>query len=64
MPDQTYVISATYPDGRPYRDNLSQALDGHSVVKSDGIAAYGEKDRAKREAAIRRAGLIPHVRKA
>jgi len=64
MPDQTYVISATYPDGRPYRDNLSKALDGHSVVSPSSIAAYGEKDRADREAAIRAAGLIPHVRKA
>lgn len=60
----TYVVTATYPDGRPYRDDLSRALDGHCVVKSDDIAAYGETDRADREAAIRAAGLIPHVRKA
>lgn len=64
MSDTTYVISATYPDGRPYRDDLSKALDGHSVVQADGIAAYGETDRAEREAAIRAAGLVPHVRKA
>lgn len=64
MADTTYIITATHPDGRPYRDNLSKALDGHSVVKADGIAAYGEKDRADRERAIRAAGLTPHVRKA
>ena len=34
MADQTYVISATYPDGCPYRDSLSKALDGHSVVQA------------------------------
>lgn len=64
MPDTTYIISATYPDGRPYRDNLSKALDGHSVVKAEGIAAYSESERADRERAIRAAGLTPHTRKA
>lgn len=64
MADTTYVITATHPDGSPYRDNLARALAGRSVVLADGIAAYGEKDRADRERAIRAAGLTPHVRKA
>lgn len=59
MPDQTYVITVTYRDGRPYRD----ALGKHATV-AGGVAAYGEKDRDKRVAAIRAAGLTPHVRKA
>jgi hypothetical protein len=59
MPTQTYVITATYPDGRPYRD----ALGKHATV-TGGVAAYGEKDRDQRVAAIRALGLTPHVRKA
>lgn len=59
MADTTYIITATYPDGRPYRD----ALGKHATV-GGGVAAYGEKDRDQRMAAIRAAGLVPHARKA
>lgn len=59
MPTQTYVITATHPDGRPYRDALGQ----HATVDG-GVAAYGEKDRDQRLADIRAAGLTPHIRKA
>lgn len=59
MPDRIYVITATHPDGRPYRD----ALGKHATVDG-GVAAYGEKDRDQRVAEIRAAGLIPHVRRA
>lgn len=62
----TYVITATHPDGTPYLDDLSQALAKAfgGTVKSTGITAYGDADRDQRVAAIRTAGLVPHVRKA
>ena len=60
----TYVITATHPDGTPYEDPATGAINKHAVVKSTGITAYGDTDRDQRVAAIRSAGLIAHVRKA
>ena len=60
----TYVITATHPDGTPYEDRATAAINKHAVVKSTGVTAYGDADRDQRVAAIRAAGLTPHVRKA
>lgn len=60
MPEPTtYVITASHPDGTPYRDEVGQATG-----RPSSVAAYGDQDRDWRVALIEAAGLTPHVRPA
>lgn len=61
MTDQTYVITATHPDGTPYQTAADRNL--HSAQPSATVVT-GDKARAAKEQEIRAAGLTPHVRKA